>query len=113
VHEDFDLGRASVPILVVDVDDDGDNDLVWCEGHDYGAYWMEHSKTAEGAIQWTRHTIDASFSGGHSPLWADMDGDGRNELVVGKRYLPHEGRDPGEYDPMAGYRYQFRRPEFR
>src|SRR5262249_33526519 len=27
--------------------------------------------------------------------------------IVGKRYLAHEGRDPGEYDPLVGYRYQF------
>ncbi len=27
--------------------------------------------------------------------------------MIGRRYLAHEGRDPGEYDPLAAYRYQF------
>jgi hypothetical protein len=40
-------------------------------------------------------------------VWADFDGDGRNEFVAGKRYLAHEGADPGAYDEVAVFRYQF------
>ena len=47
------------------------------------------------------------MAGAHAPLWEDLDGDGKKELIVGRRYLAHEGRDPGEYDPLAAYRYQF------
>src|SRR4029077_12446604 len=54
-----------------------------------------------------RHAIDTSVAGCHAPLWEDLDGDGKKELIVGRRYLAHEGRDPGEYDPLAAYRYQF------
>lgn len=108
-HPDFELGQASIPILVVDVDGDGLNDLVWTMGHDYGAYWLQQSHGPSGQIQWTRHAIDTSWAGSHSPLWVDLDGDGTPELVVGRRYLAHEGRDPGEFDPQAIYRYQFDR----
>jgi dienelactone hydrolase len=109
-HPDFDLGgRASIPILVVDVDGDGLNDLVWTMGHDYGVYWLQQTHTPDGKIGWIRHAIDTSWAGSHAPLWVDLDGDGTPELVVGRRYLAHEGADPGEFDPQAIYRYQFDR----
>lgn len=106
-HADFDLDQASIPILVVDVDGDGLNDIVWARGHDYGMYWLQQSRPRPGEIKWTRHTIDSSIPGCHSPLWEDLDGDGIKELVVGRRYLAHEGKDPGEYDPQSGYRFQY------
>jgi dienelactone hydrolase len=108
-HADFDLDPASIPILVVDVDGDGDNDLVWCRAHHYGVYWLEQVGRKDDQIRWLKHVIDTSWAGGHAPLWEDLDGDGQKELIVGKRYLAHEGRDPGEYDPMVAYRYEFDR----
>ena len=109
-HPDFDLGgRASIPILVVDVDGDGLNDIVWTMGHDYGVYWLQQKRSADGKISWIKHVIDTSWAGSHAPLWVDLDGDGTPELVVGRRYLAHEGADPGEFDPQAIYRYQFDR----
>lgn len=108
-HPDFDLDPASIPILVVDVDGDGDNDIVWTRAHHYGVYWLEQVGRKDGQIQWVKHVIDTSWAGGHALLWEDLDGDGQKELIVGKRYLAHEGRDPGEYDPLVAYRYEFDR----
>ncbi|MEX0938700.1 MAG: FG-GAP-like repeat-containing protein [Pirellulales bacterium] len=106
-HAEFDLGSASIPILVVDVDADGDADLVFSRAHGFGLYWCEQSTDEAGQRAWIRHAIDTSWSQAHSPLWADLDGDGRGELIVGKRYLAHEGADPGAYDPLIVCRYQF------
>lgn len=106
-HPDFTIERGSIPMLVVDPDEDGDNDIVWCSAHGFGVYWLEQSITSSGERQWTRHAVDTSWSQGHSPLWVDMDGDGQNELIAGKRYMAHGGADPGEYDPIIAYRYQF------
>src|SRR5262249_49227729 len=106
-HADFDLGQASIPILGVDVDGDGLNDIVWARAHDYGIYWLQQTRTGNNQIRWIKHAIDHTVAGAHAPLWEDLDGDGKKELIVGRRYLAHEGRDPGEYDPMAIYRYQF------
>jgi dienelactone hydrolase len=106
-HPDFDLDQASIPILVVDVDGDGLNDIVWTRAHDYGIYWLQQTRTQDNQIRWIKHAIDTSVAGCHAPLWEDLDGDGKKELIVGRRYLAHEGRDPGEYDPQAAYRYQF------
>ncbi|HEY2880821.1 MAG TPA: VCBS repeat-containing protein [Pirellulales bacterium] len=108
-HPEFDLDTASVPILVVDVNGDGHNDIVWGRAHNFGLYWLEQDASDSKQRRWIKHTIDTSWGGAHSPLWADLDGDGVPELIAGKRYLPHEGRDPGEYDPLVSYRYQFDR----
>ncbi|MBT5708682.1 MAG: VCBS repeat-containing protein, partial [Verrucomicrobia bacterium] len=56
---------------------------------------------------WVKHLIDKTWSQGHSPLWADLDGNGRPEFIDGKRYWAHEGRDPGAKDPLVIYRYEF------
>jgi hypothetical protein len=106
-HQDFDLEQASIPILVVDVDGDGLNDIVYARAHDFGIYWLNQKRGKDDAIQWVKHAIDHSVAGAHAPLWEDFDGDGVKELFVGRRYLAHEGKDPGEFDPQAAYRFQF------
>ena len=97
---------TSVPILARDVDGDGDTDLLWARGHNHGVYWHEQIRNG-GRREWKRHEIDCSWSQGHALLWADLDGDGRGELVTGKRYMAHDGKDPGAFEPLVVYRYQF------
>jgi dienelactone hydrolase len=97
---------CSIPILVHDVDADGDADLLWGRGHNIGLYWMEQ-RSGDAGREWIKHAIDTSWSQAHSILLADIDNDGRQDLVAGKRYLGHDGRDPGEYDPRAIYWYRF------
>ena len=109
---EFTLHRdSSIPILVVDVDGDGDRDLIWGRGHNIGLYWMEQ-RQLETQRTWQQHAIDTSWSSAHSLLWADLDGDGREELVAGKRYLGHDGKDPGEWDRLQIMAYAFQ-PETR
>ena len=106
-HGDFELGPGcSVPILVHDVDGDGDGDLIWGRGHSIGIYWLEQRRD-DGVTSWVHHAIDTSWSQPHSILLADIDQDGGLELVAGKRYMGHDGKDPGEYDPFVLYWYQF------
>lgn len=107
-HPEFDLWKdASIPILVQDVDHDGDADLIWGRGHRFGVYWMEQTQNDSGDRQWTRHAIDTSWSQPHSILWEDLNGDGSPELVAGSRFMGHDGKDPGEYNPMTVCSYQF------
>ena len=107
-HPEFQLHRdASIPILVHDVDDDGDADLIWGRGHRTGLYWLEQSSSAEAPREWTMHCIDSSWSQVHALLLADLNGDGRQELIAGKRWLGHDGKDLGEWDPLAIHAYDF------
>jgi len=108
-HAEFELGAASIPILVHDVDGDGDADVIWGMGHNYGIYWLEQGREAGGERTWVRHTIDESWSQAHFPLLADLDGDGATDLVTGKRYHAHNGHDPGGNDPVCVYYYTFDR----
>jgi hypothetical protein len=109
-HAEFELGKdASIPIPVEDVEGDGDRDLVVGHGHNFGLFWLEQQSGAEGARVWTPHSIDDSWSCAHAVLWADVDGDGQSDLIAGKRYLGHDGRDPGETEPLRVYWYGFDR----
>ncbi len=105
-HPEFELGHASIPILVHDVENDGDSDIIWGLGHNYGLFWLE--QTAEGGRRaWQKHPIDDSWSQPHFMLMADLDNDGKDELVTGKRYHAHNGKDPGGNDPRCVYYYDF------
>jgi hypothetical protein len=105
-HPDFNLGSTSVPIIVHDVDSDGDADLVWGNGHGYGIYWLEQ-QVRDGKSAWVKHLIDRTWSQPHFWLLADLDLDGRPELVTGKRYYAHNGNDPGADHPLCIYAYQY------
>ena len=104
------VGRdASVPMQVVDVDGDGDADIVWGRGHRTGLYWLEQSPGSDGTRRWQDHAIDTSWSQAHTVELADLDRDGQMEVVAGKRYLGHDGKDLGEWDPLVIYWYKFDR----
>jgi hypothetical protein len=102
-HPDFDLGSTGF-IHVFDVNSDGRNDLVTSLAHDYGIFWME--RTASG--QWKKNLIDESWSQAHALVLTDLNGDGRMDLLTGKRYMAHNGKDPGEREPLGLYWYEYR-----
>ena len=105
-HQEFDLGSASCPVLVVDVNGDGLNDLIVGQAHGYGLDWWEQ-RIVGGKRTWTKHPIDPFNSQYHDLIWADIDGDGKCELVTGKRYRAHCGHDPGEYDNIGLYYFKW------
>ena len=111
-HEEFDLGSASIPILVVDVNGDGVNDLVVGQAHGYGLDWYEQRLGARGRRTWVKHPIDPCNSQYHDLKWVDIDGDGQDELVTGKRYMAHCGNDPGEYDNVGIYYFKWNGESF-
>ena len=101
--------RASIPMLVGDFDADGDADIVWGSAHDYGVRWLRQGRDAEGRRTWTQADIDTRWSQAHFLLAADLDLDGRQEIVTGKRYYAHNGKDPGAEDPRCVYAYAYDR----
>ncbi len=115
LHRDWNF-HASIPILVRDLNGDGRNDVVIGRGHDYGLYWWEQGQPrSDGTLTWTEHVIDDSFSQVHALHFADLDGDGQDELIAGKRVLAHNGQDPGSADPpcIAYYAWDARLKSFQ
>ena len=41
----------------------------------------------------------------------DLNGDGQPEFLTGKRFMAHNGRDPGERQPLGVYWYEFVKAE--
>ena len=105
-RKDFTLPHASCPILVIDLNRDGRNDLVWGDGHNYGLYWREQLEPRlDGTTVWRHHLIDKQISQMHTLAWEDLDNDGENEIISGKRYYAHSGRDRGAEDEIVIVRY--------
>ena len=108
-HPDWDLGAASLPILVRDLNGDGLNDLVWGRGHDYGLFWSEALGTtsADGKLLFKANLVDESYSQAHAIHFADLDQDGVDELISGKRFRAHNGGDPGGDQMACIYYYRW------
>ncbi len=107
-HGEWDLGETGFPIVGYDVNGDGKTDIIYGRGHSYGLYWLEQGGGGAGR-HWTKHAIDESFSQVHVLKLIDIDGDGEPELLAGKRYRGHDGKDPGSYDPLVLYYYKIDR----
>jgi hypothetical protein len=89
---------------VLDVNGDGRNDVITAAGHDFGVFWFEQG--ADG--KWTKRVIDSAWSQGHASTLIDLNGDGRLDFVTGKRFMAHNGSDPGEREPLGVYWYEYR-----
>jgi putative membrane-bound dehydrogenase-like protein len=88
------FGQPQAQMYVYDFDGDGDNDVVGSSPHRRGIWWYE-----QDGKDWKTHLIDDSIAQTHALVLADMNGDGLPDLVTGKRFYAHNGRDPGEDEP--------------
>eukprot|EP00903_Cladosiphon_okamuranus_P003951 g3949.t1 len=111
---------SAAQMFAYDVDGDGDADVVTAlKAHGYGLAWYQQTGSP-GGIAFTRHIImpenpqeespcGVSFSQLHALDCADIDGDGIKDIITGKCYLAHNGRDPGANDPAVLYWFRTHR----
>jgi hypothetical protein len=106
MHPEFTLGETSF-IFVIDVNEDGLPDLLTSNAHNYGIFWMEQRRDHT----WVKHMIDESWSQPHALTLVDLNGDGRKDLLTGKRFMAHDGHDPGEREPLGIYWYEYHKSD--
>ncbi len=106
---------------VYDVNGDGLNDVVTAlDAHGWGLAWFEQKRDAQGHISFVQHMIaddlgtpkenagGVVFSEPHGAAFADMNGDGIPDFIVGKRYWSHNADylDPNPFGPPVLYWYK-------
>jgi hypothetical protein len=108
-HEFKFAEKGGAQMFALDVDGDGDNDIVTAlDAHGWGLAWFEQIKE-RGQITFKEHKFmgdrseeskfNVCFSQPHALELADFDGDGLKDLLVGKRRWAHG--PTGDIEPMA------------
>lgn len=100
-HADWNLGDLGF-LFVRDINGDGRPDVLTSMAHDYGIFWLEQKPGGT----WDKHMIDDSWSQAHAVTIADLRGDGAFGFVTGKRFMAHNGHDPGERESLGIYWYE-------
>jgi len=92
-------------ILVQDVNQDKRPDVITSNAHKHGIFWYEQLEN-DGEVTWKQHTIDDTWSQAHSLALADVNGDGNDDFVTGKRFFAHNGNDPDAHGELGVYWYE-------
>ncbi|MBN1443094.1 MAG: VCBS repeat-containing protein [Planctomycetes bacterium] len=115
-HPDFRVEHTSIGMPVIDVNGDGLQDIIYGQAHGYGLGWLEQTAGDGGGKRaFRRHAIEESgiVSQAHTLVLADVNQDGKLDLVTGKRLRGHNGGDASAFDPMGVFWYDIRGGEFK
>lgn len=103
-----DIGEDCSQIYMIDAKGEKKKELISASAHRYGIWWHEKSKDKNGSETWIHHSIFNGFSQSHGLAMADINGDGQPDLITGKRYFAHNGKDPGAFEPAVLYWFEFK-----
>jgi hypothetical protein len=99
-------------MLVYDCDGDKLNDIIVGASHEYGLAWLRQQRGPDGKRTFETRWIETDFGQFHTMALGDLNGDGKPDLVSGKRLFAHHGRDISCYDPLFAFWYDIQGGKF-
>jgi len=91
------LGGPCADMIVYDVDGDGLRDVISSSAHGRGIWWHRQLPDSQGS-RFQQHDIYTGFTQTHAIVFTDINGDGRPDIVTGKRWWAHGPK--GDKDPL-------------
>ncbi len=86
-----DFGSDCAQMLVYDFDSDGKVEVITTSTHNFGIWLFKQNASGD----WQKYELDKTNSQTHSVVMADLNQDGKMDIVTGKRWKAHNGKDPG------------------
>jgi hypothetical protein len=96
---------ACADMFAYDMDGDGKNDVLSTSAHRFGIWWHKQrstDKAGEPSFQ-KMELFPKLVSETHAAHFKDIDGDGRPDLITGKRWWSHGKAEPGSDGPSIIY----------
>ncbi len=101
------LGAAAADMIAYDVNQDGKADIIDSSAHQYGIWWFEQGTIKDGSPIFTQHDLFPNLiSETHALIAADINGDGLQDLVTGKRFWSHGKNEVGSDKPARLYWFE-------
>lgn len=99
------LGPACADMFAYDMDGDGKADVLSTSAHQFGIWWYkQRGADANGNPSFQKMDLFPKLvSETHAAHFQDIDGDGRPDLITGKRWWSHGRAEPGSDGPAATY----------
>jgi len=100
------LGAACADMFAYDMDGDGKNDIISTSAHQFGIWWHKQRPAANSGGNPAFQKMDIFpklVSESHAAHFKDIDGDGRPDIITGKRWWSHGMAEPGSDGPAIIY----------
>jgi hypothetical protein len=99
------LGAPCADMYAYDMDGDGKADVISTSAHQFGIWWhKQRAADKDGNPGFQKMDLFPKLvSETHAAHFKDIDGDGRPDLITGKRWWSHGKNEPGSDAPAAIY----------
>jgi len=94
---------AAADMFAFDMDGDGKNDVLSTSAHRFGIWWHKQRASDKEPTFQKMDLFPKLVSETHAVHFKDIDGDGRPDLITGKRWWSHGRAEPGSDGPAIIY----------